>query len=91
MQQLKYSRQPQDQRSILNILQTSTDWSPQLLLLGFQKTFSISLTPFVFPGYVGQAGERNGRESGGSSRAEPRQLHSLEVIIALKPRQSKLI
>ena len=41
----------------------------------------------MYAGYVSQAGERNGRESGGSSRVEPRQLHSLEVIIALKPRQ----
>ena len=44
----------------------------------------------MYAGYVSQAGEGSGRESGGSSRAEPRQLHSLEVIIALKPRQSKL-
>ena len=44
----------------------------------------------MYAGYVSQAGEGNRRESGGSSRVEPRQLHSLEVIIALKPRQSKL-
>ena len=45
------------------------------------------LTLFMCVGYVSQAGEGSGRESGGSSRVEPRQLHSLEVIIALKPRQ----